>query len=365
MTSKAENEAMAKVSVSWGKPALIHDLPEFKDKGLDARLIHPGKFGSEYARLLYLPDNSWLVVYTVYDNNGYTLAANGGTALQFSRSLDGGKTWTIVSTLYHPSRDLDNGQMILDGSGAILLACRSVRWQESYQLPVYRSCDNGKSWAFLSMIDEANAAPGCLGNPDKGMYEPHFYRLHDGKLSVMYANEKHVTRPPYYSQIISQKVSPDDGRTWGEEIFVACDAAQPQLRPGMPVWTRMRDGAYIVVFEVVSLMLTQLASADIYYKISDDGVRWEPGIGKRIPDQWGGPYILQMPGGQLIVTSNSGKISVSSDGAQRWGSIEQLPFGTHLWPSLYALGRNRFLLLNALKRSQGGNNVQMCIGEFV
>ena len=151
-----------------GYPVLIRDIPHFNDSGKDSRLGYPGRL-FEYGRMVILQDGSWLVVYTIYDNDGYKYDADGGTALEFSLSKDQGKTWEVISRLDHPSRDLDNGQMIVMDNGDVLLSCRSVRWQESYQLPVYKSSDGGRSWEFLSMIDENNGPPGALGNPDKGM----------------------------------------------------------------------------------------------------------------------------------------------------------------------------------------------------
>lgn len=352
------------MKVEWKKAQLVYDLPAFEDKGIDARLFHPGKFGAEYARMVQLNNGDWLMVYTIYDNDGYLADPKGGTKLQFSVSRDKGNTWEVISVLAHPARDLDNGQMLVLKNGDILLSCRSVRWQESYQLPVYKSSDSGRSWEFWSIIDERNGAPGSLGNPDKGMYEPHLYCLEDGRVSVMYANEKHVTEHPFYSQIISQKISEDGGRTWGNEIWVAWDCANPQLRPGMPVWRRMSDGRYIVVYEVVNLVLTWVESANIYYKISEDGVHWEPGIGTRIPEQSGGPFIEELANGWLLVTSLSGQISVSMDAANSWELCDPLPFSSHVWPSIYALEKNRFVLVNACKREEGGNNVQICVGAI-
>lgn len=352
------------VRTTWQSPVLIQNQPTYVDKGKDTRLLHPGLFGSQYARMLFLPDGNWLVVYTIFDNDGYLYDSKGGTALEFSHSDDQGKTWNVVGRLDDPGRDLDNGQMILANNGDILLSCRSVRWQESYELPVYRSADGGRTWTYLSMIDENHGPVGYLGNPDKGMYEPHFYRLHDGRLSVMYAQEKHVVVPPHYSQIVSQKISEDDGATWGEEIFVGWDEANPQLRPGMPVWRRLQDGRYIVVYEVVSLMLTQFVSATIYYKFSDNGVHWEPGLGTPIEHQWGGPYVEQLDSGEILVTSLSGQISCSADGGRTWRLLTPLPFTNHLWPSLYPLNGSDFVLLNSPSRSEGGNNIQIAIGSI-
>ncbi|MEK0316788.1 sialidase family protein [Cohnella sp. 56] len=356
--------AKGTIAATWEQPVLIHDLPVFEDRGLDARYSPPGKFGSQYGRMVFLQDGSWLTVYTIYDNDGYTYDADGGNRLEFAVSQDKGKTWDKIAVLSHPSRDLDNGQLIQLDNGDLLMSCRSVRWHESYQLHVYKSTDGGRSWAFWSTIDEMNGSPGSLGNPDKGIYEPHFYRLADGRLSVMYANEKHVIEAPYYSQIISQKISEDDGRTWGEEIWVAWDPASPHLRPGMPVWTRLQDGRYIVVLEVVHLVMYQCVSAAITYKISNDGIHWEAGNGTPVPEQHGGPYFEQLQDGTWLVTSNSGVISASKDEGASWRTVEPKPFAGHLWPSLYALEDNRFLLLNSEARESGGHQIQMCIGQL-
>lgn len=352
------------VAASWQEPTLIYDLPTFADTGRDTRLERPGEWGAQYARMVILPGGNWLVVYTIYDNVGYLYEASGGTALQISRSDDQGKTWTVVGRIDEPGRDLDNGQMILAENGDVLLSCRSVRWHESYRLPVYRSVNGGISWTFESMIDANEAPPGLLGNPDKGMYEPHFYRMHDGRLAVMYAQERQVVEPPHYSQIIAQRISSDDGKSWGEETWVAWDPANPQLRPGMPVWTRLHDGRYVVVYEVVYLMLYQLVSATIYYKTSDDGIHWEPGLGTAIEGQASGPFVEQLANGAIIVTSLSGQISCSTDNLRSWKVVEPRPFANHLWPSLYALEGGRFVLVNAPRRPQGGTNVQSAIGTL-
>ena len=110
-------------------------------------------YGSEYARLLRLED-CWLAVFTLYDNCGYRYDEQGGTRLQIAESLDNGRTWSMLTMLRDPGRDLDNGQLTCLPNGDILLPCRSVRWQESYRLPVYRSRDRGRNWEYLSIIAE-------------------------------------------------------------------------------------------------------------------------------------------------------------------------------------------------------------------
>jgi len=331
---------------------VVHDEPTYEDAGFDARGIYPGRFGAEYGRMLQLDKNRWLAVYTIYNNNGYTNDENGGTMLQFSESRDNGLTWEIVSTITEPGRNLDNGQLIRLKNGDILVAFRSVRWQESYKLDVYRSTDEGRTWTYLSTIDENHGAPGELGWPDKGVYEPHMGFLSDGRLAVFYASEKHVVDEHPYSQIIAEKISDDGGATWGEEIFAAWDPDNPGARPGMPVWTQMKDKRYILVHE-----LCGSDSCNVYYKISEDGFTWEPGVGTNIPDQVAGPYIASMPDGTLVVTSNAARISVSGDYGKTWRTAREQPWPFHLWASVYPVGKNIIAVMNSVRRDVGGHYI--------
>lgn len=345
-------------AIEWGRQVLINNVPVYSVAGKDARGIPAGIFGSQYGRMLRLANEEWLAVYTIYQNEGYTLDPNGGNELQLSRSRDNGRSWSEVVTISDPGRDLDNGQMIQLNDGTLLLAARSVRWQESYRLPVYRSTDNGNTWEFFSMIDSNEGSPGSLGNPDKGMYEPHFEILPDGKLAVMYANEVHVSGNPSYSQIISQKISTDKGASWGKENWVVYEPGQNESRPGMSVWTKMKNGKYIMVYEVCGPQ-----ECNVYYKTSDDGAEWPVGLGTIIPDQLGGPYILSLSDGRLVLTSNSSNISISSDYGKSWQKVESAWERT-LWPALYQTGKNEIAAMNSVPREEGGNNIQIRFGEL-
>lgn len=346
----------SKDSIHWLQTITISNEP--MPAGADStwgRHIH---YGSEYARLLQLKNKAWLAGYTIAPNKDYTKDSTGGFQLQISQSKDNGKTWTVLSSIRDRGRDLDNAQLIQLKDGSILLACRSVRWQESYKLLVYQSKDNGKSWNYLSTIDTNEGKPGELGHPDKGIYEPHFYILDNGNLSVMYANEKHVTESPSYSQIISQKISNDGGKTWGEEKWVAYEEGHNQSRPGMPVWTKMKDGNYSIVYEICGP-----EKCNIYYKISKDGIAWPKGLGTPIQDQLGGPYVLSLPDGKLLVTSNSSHISVSDDYGLHWQTVNNA-FDNTLWPAIYNFGDNMFGVVSAERRSEGGHQVQIRFGKL-
>jgi hypothetical protein len=184
------------------------------------------------------------------------------------------------------------------------------------------------------------------------------YYLKNGQLSVMYANEKHVVENPSYSQIISQKVSPDEGKTWGKERWVAYEPGHHESRPGMPVWTRMKNGNYIVVYEICGP-----EKCHVYYKFSEDGMDWPLGSGTEIPDQLGGPFVLSLTDGRLLVTSNAGNISVSNDYGRSWKMTDR-PWVKMLWGSLYQVGQDRIISASSVARDEGGHHVGLKTGRI-
>jgi hypothetical protein len=232
--------------IIYQPPVVINDIPVFKDHGAVPEAgpntggRNHGTYGSQYARLLHLRDGDWIIGYTVSRQDGYdrkepySESSTGGLELEIAKSTDNGQHWKKIATISEPGRDLDNAQLIEAQNGDWLLSCRSVRWQESYILRIYRSTNKGTSWMKSGVIDSTAGSPGSLGRPDKGIYEPHLYYLDNGNLSVMYANERHVTEHPSYNQIISQKISTDNGSTWGPERWVTAEPGGGMARPGMP-----------------------------------------------------------------------------------------------------------------------------------
>ncbi|MDB5052222.1 MAG: hypothetical protein JWM44_272 [Bacilli bacterium] len=307
----------------------------------------------EYGRMLKLANGNWLSVYSVYLTN---------VQLEIAKSTDNGRTWTPIGSISDSGRDVDNGMLIQKSNGDVLVASRSVIWGTSYQLKVFKSTDMGVNWSYLSTIDQNNGTPGSLGNPDKGVYEPHFYFLDNGNLAVMYANEKHVTESPSYSQIISERVSTDNGATWGSETWVAWDPNSSAARPGMPVWTKMNNGQFMVVFE-----LCGTDGCNIHYKTSMDGTTWSSGIGTTIPSQSGAPFLISLPDGQLAVSSNSGNLSFSDDYGTSWYSNGAAPWGTFVkaWSSIYMTGSNEIAVMASVDQGSSRSNVQLKFGTFV
>lgn len=293
-----------------------------------------------WGRMTPLKDGRWLGVNALYPKPN--------SILQLEISGDGARTWTPRATVAEPGRNLDNGEVIQLPGGDLLLTGRSVvdgpGQPRSYHLPVYRSADGGKTWTFQSQVDTSEPPPAQARHPSVGLWEPHFFFLPGGRLACAYANEKPAVATPAYSQILSERVSPDGGKTWGKEIVLAAQVGGGGQRPGMPVLSRMKNGQYIAVYEVVGV-----GDADVYSKTSRDGVTWPPGIGVRIPCQHAGPWVTTLTGGRVVVTSCENQISYSDDDGATWllATPPAWPIGHVLtWPALYQTAPDTLAAMN-------------------
>ncbi len=302
---------------------------EFKWAGTN--LVARGGWG----RMIQLADASWLCVNTRF--------SRGESSLEIRVTTNSFQSWAKISDVIEPSRLLDNGELIQLPHGEILLTGRSLIEGQSYRLPVYRSRDGGQSWHIFSTIDSNEGPAGML--KQRGLWEPHFFFLSDGRLAVAYANEKHAAAKPSFSQICSERVSNDSGKTWGDEIMLAAQTGGGKLRPGMPVVTRMADGKFIAVYEVVGV-----GDADVFCKISDDGAHWPPGLGKRIAGHHAGPWVVSLANGELLLTSCANRISSSRDFGATWNFIEPSPWNVgdgkvFTWPAIYETATNQVAVM--------------------
>ena len=276
-----------------------------------------------WGRMVRLGEFTWLAVSTAFPSGE-------PSKLRIYRSTNNARTWTQLAEVVEAGRNFDNGHLAVLPNGSILLTGRSLIDGESYRLPVYRSVDGGRIWTPLSNIDSNEGSPGSLHG--KGLWEPFLHVLSGGRVAALYSSEKHDG----YSQVISQKVSSDGGATWGAEVWAAAEPGGGSLRPGMPVIARMSDSRYLLVYEVVGL-----GNADVHRKISTDGVTWEEGLGRRIPGQHCGPFILSVTDGRLFVSSCENQISLSEDLGESWVRVDppawDLGFAFS-WPALYEVG---------------------------
>lgn len=287
--------------------------------------------GGGWGRMVQLSNGNWLCVTTRYP-------AGTNSLLRLSRSTNQGRNWSTLAEVAEDGRTLDNGELTVRPNGEVLLAMRSLIPNVSYRLPVYVSANSGQTWSYRSNIDTSEGATAQQG---KGLWEPDFWNLDDGRLIVTYSNEKYTG----YSQVISERVSTDNGLTWGAETWAVSQAGGGNLRPGMSQVTRMANGKYILVYEVVNL-----GNADVYAKISDDGVNWLAGLGMRVPCQHCGPFVTSLPNGLVLITSCENQVSFSEDFGVTWQKIDPpaWPGGfVWTWPAIYFLPPNEVAVMAA------------------
>jgi hypothetical protein len=288
-----------------------------------------------WGRMIHLAHSQWLCVSTRF--------ARDHSTLQLRVSTNQFASWTLLSEVAEPGRFLDNGELIQLAGGEILLTGRSLIPAQSYHLPVYRSVDGGKSWTAFGNIDANEGPPGTL--KQRGLWEPHFFFLGDDRLAVAYANEKHAADKPAFSQVCSEKISADGGKTWGAEIILASQTGGGSLRPGMPVVTSMANGKFIAVYEVVGV-----GDADVFCKISDDGEHWPAGLGNPVEGQHAGPWVTSLSNGELLLTSCANIFSSSRDFGATWQPVGPPPWNVgagkvFTWPAIYETGTNQIAVI--------------------
>lgn len=288
-----------------------------------------------WGRMARLPDDRWLAVTTRFH-------ADAPSTLTLSLSEDRARTWNPIASVTEPGRKIDNGDLLVLPDGRILLAMRSLIDAKSYRLNLYASDDEARNWCFLSTID-SNETP--RDRQDRGLWEPMLALLPDGTLSVLYADETLADGSPSYNQVISQRISHDGGRTWREKSSIVAQPGGGKLRPGMPVMARLKNGHYLLVFEICG----EDPHCPVAVKFSSDGAQWPEGLGTPLQDQRCGPHVMVTTHGTVFVTSCENEVSWSDDDGKHWQRVAQpaWPFGfRHSWPALYQLGPDEIGVIN-------------------
>jgi hypothetical protein len=200
-----------------------------------------------------------------------TFTGDVGHGAIFS-STDDGRTFQRIGTVSDPgaaeglccSTLYELPRQVGDLPAGTLLWSASVGQQADpatrrMTLPVWASTDQGRTWEHVST---AATAAGV-----KGLWEPEFAVTPGGEL-VLYVSDEN--QQPAHSQTIVQATS-SDGLTWSPlENVVA--AADPALRPGMPVVRTLPDGTYLMSYEICG------PDQDCRHmtRRSPDGVSWGP-----------------------------------------------------------------------------------------
>lgn len=299
--------------------------------------------GVQYPRLLLTsrsaPEPGGTLLATFEELNAGLVSYKPGYPIY--RSVDTGKTWEKISfvqdvdsflqsewnphllELSHPLGDYDAGTILL--AGCSIDAAHTT----GSAIRLYASTDGG-----ITFGKAISVATG--GGLNEGVWEPFLLQLDDGRLVCYYSDDT----DPEHSQKIVYKVS-SDGVHFGEPMDVVASNIASE-RPGMPVVTRLGDGTYFMVYEVVDH--NTISGNPIFYRTSKDGLDWgDPAfIGTEIVSIDGkalgsAPYCAWTPiggaNGTLIVSgtfmrkgeSKTGTdYFISTDCGRTWKTIDHI-----------------------------------------
>jgi hypothetical protein len=312
--------------------------------------------GVWYPRMIRLANGEWLC--------GFDTNEDGGSAvIKTVFSGDEGASWSgAAAAASEPGADLANAQLLQRKDGQVWIAYRAVERQAGgyiTSLRVSYSDDNGRSWSVLPHGEIARET----SDQYKGVWEPHLGYMGD-TLVCMYANDNFTVIDHGGQQTLFMKAW--EGNGWSEPLIVS-DGRESNGRDGMPVWSRMKDGRYIAVFETSD----QSASYPfvVKYKISADGFDWnvprhtlyQP---SRKMKQAGAPYVITLADGRLAASLQAdddkarygvdvceAKVFIAGPKAGQWEYL-CTPFPTGetsraYWNSLMALPDGGFIALTA------------------
>ena len=160
---------------------------------------------------------------------------------------------------------------------------------------------------------EVAVGGGQWGSPNpKPIWEPYLL-VANNRLIVYYSDER--DKDNHDQKLVHQTST--DGLRWGpvvEDVAMADRA----LRPGMPIVTRMADGRYLMVFEMVGQPNTPNN-----FKISADPESWNALDGGTTIDHGGSPMVITLPNGRLVYNSHgSGDVRVNTgNGSGPWTPV--------------------------------------------
>ncbi|MGN1234959.1 MAG: exo-alpha-sialidase [Christensenellaceae bacterium] len=269
-------------------------------------VVNWGTPGVLYPRVLELKHAGELngMLLAIFDH--YTLKEPAVTPVYASK--DGGVTWEeygkIEDTEYQAGTRWQPTFLELPvacgdlPAGTLLFSVNCVPISfVCTRLTLHVSRDHGKTWEYRSTIVEGGRPIEQNFDELGPVWEPCIYIDAYGRIAVAFTDER-PHDDPRYNQTLAMTVSEDGGKTWAEPWYTV-KVPERFLRPGMPVVTRMGNGKYLMVYEMVGY-----PSCDIYFKLSDDGVNWgDPASkGKRVETKDGlflgsMPYVLWVPQG--------------------------------------------------------------------
>jgi hypothetical protein len=295
-----------------------------------------------YARSAQLPSGKLVATYE--DNNQ---PLNNNMSWPIWSSTNNGASWSRTSSVPDTSpRRWGNWaspflyvlpqQIGTMPAGTLLMAgMNSPPDKTALALQIYKSNNEGATWSWVS---EVTLGGGEWGSPNPTpIWEPYLL-VANNRLIVYYSDER--DKANHDQKIVHQTST--NGLTWGpvvEDVAMANRA----LRPGMPVVTRMANGQYIMVFEMVGA-----AGQPNNYKISSNPESWNAPNGGTTIDNGGSPFIITLPDGRLAYNSyGSTDIRINTNnGAGAWTPVHTTMPRGYSRVLQYVRGTGRVLILS-------------------
>lgn len=245
----------------------------------------PIRSGSWAPRVYTLPSGELI--------SGYETSSGIKTMI----STDNGVTWKgEASASFKPDKNCANVNFFLF-DGKLYLAYRATGDQSDgfyTSLQVSVSDDLGRTWAHHSTVCEY-VEPS---HKFKGVWEPCLGEI-DGTLTCFYANDF-----PSVTSMQNIESMTWAGDKWSERTVVF-DGKSHDSRDGMPVWIRLSDGTYAMVFESTHYRKNGNPFV-IRLSLSSDGKKWSSPQNVYIPktsgSKAGAPGIVELPTGQLVIS---------------------------------------------------------------
>ncbi|KAJ7055692.1 glycoside hydrolase family 93 protein [Mycena amicta] len=299
--------------------------------------------GGTYPRLTHLADGSVLGSLTTFSGATHILTV--------TRSTDGARTFTAWGTVSTGTGDLDNLFLKQLANGDVLATFRNHDKNSAGAYTFYRitaciSHDNGKTWAFLSQVDQRT--PTAANN---GLWEPFVRIAKSGAIQVYYAAENSAA-----DQDILMRSSTNNGLTWSAATTVA--GATTTGRDGMPgcadFTTSSGSARVLCIFETTEGTAPLFTVKSVVS--TNDGVSFAERAQVYVPTgsghNAGAPQVVTTSAGILVASfmtdeehtgasvwpqGASMKIltSLSSDPAV-WGQKTTVLPISSLWPGLYS-----------------------------
>ena len=237
------------------------------------------------------------------------------SALRFTRSADGGRTWTAPASVTDAAEfgSYNFHAMLVAPDGAVYVAWLDGRNGKSAAY-VTHSTDGGRSWAPNTRMGAGEACPCCRT------------ALAAGANGVVYAAWRNVAPGNVRDVVVAR--SSDGGRTWGDAVPVHADNwvfdGCPHAGPALQVDARGRLHA--------TWWTGRPSAAGVYYAYSDDGGRTFSEPEAMGTAGFSRPAHVQLAlgdSGRVVAAWDDGTVKlprvllrVSRDGGASWGAAE-------------------------------------------